>query len=67
MSDTTKKVRTQNDRGPESPKPEAAGSTLTSTRENTDRLFAAASKTFMSLTQDNSHEFLRRSRQTGGQ
>lgn len=40
---------------------------LSGTRAETNRLFAAASKSFESLMQNNSHEFLRQSRQTGGQ
>ncbi len=40
---------------------------LSTTRADTNRLFAAASKSFESLMQSNSHEFLRQSRQTGGQ
>ena len=41
-------------------------SSLTDTRTEVDRLFAIASKSFESMT-ENSQEFLRRSRQTGGQ
>ena len=41
-------------------------SSLTDTRTEIDRLFAIASKSFESMT-ENSQEFLRRSRQTGGQ
>jgi len=41
-------------------------SSLTGTRTEVDRLFAIASKSFESMT-ENSQEFLRRSRQTGGQ
>ena len=40
---------------------------LTKTRAEMDRLFAAATKSFESMTEGNSKEFLRRSRQTGGQ
>ena len=45
---------------------DSAGSSLTDTRTEVDRLFAIASKSFESMT-ENSQEFLRRSRQTGGQ
>ena len=45
---------------------DSAGSSLTDTRTEVDRLFAIASKSFESMT-ENSPEFLRRSRQTGGQ
>ena len=45
---------------------DSTGSSLTDTRTEVDRLFAIASKSFESMT-ENSQEFLRRSRQTGGQ
>ena len=40
---------------------------LSKTRAEVDKLFAVASKSFQSMTEGNSQEFLRRSRQTGGQ
>lgn len=46
---------------------DAENDALASTRAETERLFATASKAFESLAQTDSHEFLRRSRQTGGQ
>lgn len=44
-----------------------ADDSLTEMRADVDRLFAVASKSFQSMTEGNSQEFLRRSRQTGGQ
>lgn len=40
---------------------------LEAARAETDRLFAVAARSFEAMTQNDSHEFLRRSRQTGGQ
>ncbi len=51
-------------------KPQADGnaaSTLGNTRVETDRLFAEAAKSFESMSDGDSQEFLLRSRQTGGQ
>ena len=64
----SEKQRTVQDRL-ESPRPDAdpEGGALASTRAQTERLFATASKAFETLSQNDSHEFLRRSRQTGGQ
>jgi len=44
-----------------------AADSLAETRADVDRLFAVASKSFQSMTEGNSQEFLKRSRQTGGQ
>ena len=46
---------------------DSTASSLPDTRAEMDRLFALASKSFKSMTEGNSQEFLRRSRQTGGQ
>lgn len=43
------------------------GGALADRRAETDRLFAVAEKSFAAMTQSNSREFLKRSRQTGGQ
>lgn len=40
---------------------------LTDVRAETDRLFAAAAESFKAMSQGSSQDFLRRSRQTGGQ
>ena len=42
-------------------------SPLTDARAEVDRLFAVAAKSFENMSEGNSQEFLRRSRQTGGQ
>jgi hypothetical protein len=44
-----------------------AENSLTDARAEMDRLFALASKSFESIVDGDSQEFLRRSRQTGGQ
>lgn len=44
-----------------------ASDALSDARAEADRLFAVASRSFEAMTQNDSHEFLRRSRQTGGQ
>ena len=49
------------------PGDDGTDNSLTDTRAEMDRLFAVASKSFTSMTEGNSQEFLRRSRQTGGQ
>ena len=43
------------------------GGNLSEQRAATDRLFAIAEKSFAAMAQGDSREFLRRSRQTGGQ
>jgi len=43
------------------------GSTLAVERAETDRLFSVAAESFKAMSQGDSREFLRRSRQTGGQ
>jgi hypothetical protein len=49
------------------PGDDSTESSLTGTRAEMDRLFAVASKSFASMSEGNPEEFLRRSRQTGGQ
>lgn len=65
---TSKGQRERQDRI-EQPKPgEGDGGTgLSETRAETDRLFAVAARSFEAMSQGDSREFLRRSRQTGGQ
>lgn len=46
---------------------DSTGSSVMDARAEMDRLFAVASKSFASMTEGKSQEFLRRSRQTGGQ
>jgi hypothetical protein len=45
----------------------SAANTLGNARSETDRLFAEATKSFESMSEGDSQEFLERSRQTGGQ
>jgi len=65
MSNDTKQRNSQRD-GPKGAQVESDGSALADTRSEMDRLFAAAAKSFDSMS-ENSREFLRRSTQTGGQ
>ena len=52
----------------ESAVPDAdSASVLSNTRTEIDRMFATAAKSFESLTSGDSNEFLKKSRQTGGQ
>ncbi len=67
MSKATKQRTTPNDIKVEAQADGSATGTLTDTRVEMDRLFAVASKSFETMTEGNSQEFLRRSRQTGGQ
>ncbi len=67
MNKTTKQRATLHDIETKAPDEDSTASSLTDTRAAMDRLFAVASKSFESMTEGNSREFLRRSRQTGGQ
>ena len=46
---------------------DADSTRLAETRAQTDRLFEVAARSFAAMSQGDSHEFLRRSQQTGGQ
>ena len=67
MNKATKQRRKVSDNEAQVPDADGAENSLTDTRAEVDRLFAVASKSFKSMSEGNSHEFLRRSRQTGGQ
>ena len=67
MSNATRQRATRSDIEAKAPSEGGTSSSLTDTRAEMDRLFAVASKSFESMTEGNSQEFLRRSRQTGGQ
>ncbi len=67
MNKTTKQRATLGDIEAKAPDEGSERSSLPDTRARMDRLFAVASKSFESMTEGNSQEFLRRSRQTGGQ
>jgi hypothetical protein len=68
MSNNSNQKSTQSENKPQANESAPDGdASLSSARTETNRLFAAASKSFESLMENNSHEFLRQSRQTGGQ
>ena len=67
MNKTTKQWATPGDIEAKAPDEGSTASSLTDTRAEMDRLFAVASKSFESMSEGDSREFLRRSRQTGGQ
>ncbi len=67
MSNATKQRVTIDDTRAQASGDDGTANSLTDARVEVDRLFAVASKSFKSMTEGNSQEFLRRSRQTGGQ
>ena len=67
MNKATKQRRKVSENEAQVPDEGSAGNSLTATRAEMDRLFAVASKSFKSMSEGDSREFLRRSRQTGGQ
>ena len=67
MSNTTRQRATRDELTVQATGGGGTADSLTNTRADVDRLFAVASKSFQSMTEGNSQEFLRRSRQTGGQ
>ncbi len=67
MSNTTRQRAALADSQIKMPDESGAAAALTDTRAKTDHLFAVAAESFKSMTEGNSQEFLRRSRQTGGQ
>jgi len=67
MNETTRQRATTGEVRTQAPDDGSATSSLTDVRAEADGLFAVAAKSFASMTEDNSQEFLKRSRQTGGQ
>lgn len=67
MSNATKQRVTIDDTRAQASGDDGTANSLTDARVEVDHLFAVASKSFKSMTEGNSQEFLRRSRQTGGQ
>lgn len=67
MSKTSRQRVTAGDIRAQAPTDGTTSSSLTDARADTDRLFAVAARSFASMSEDNSEEFLKRSRQTGGQ
>jgi len=67
MNETTRQQTTPGDVATRPEQHDGEGSQLADARAETDRLFAVASESFAAMAESNSQEFLRRSRQTGGQ
>jgi len=67
MSNETRQQTTNRDLRSQGPNGDGTAESLSATRDEVDRLIAVASESFRSMTEGNSQEFLRRSRQTGGQ
>lgn len=67
MSKDTKQRTTTSDVNDGAPDDGNAPGKLTDTRAEMDRLFAVAAKSFEAMSEGNSQEFLKSSRQTGGQ
>ncbi len=67
MNKTTKQRRKVGDNEAQAPDAGGEENSLADTRAEMNHLFAVASESFKSMSEGNSHEFLRRSRQTGGQ
>ena len=66
MSNKVKQRKTNNIEV--NPNPDgSAANTLDNAQSETDRLFAEATKSFESMSEGDSQEFLERSQQTGGQ
>ena len=67
MSNTTRHRESVADNPATSGAAEGAGRSLRATRADVDRLFAVAAKSFQSMSEGNSQDFLARSRQTSGE
>jgi len=67
MNETTRQRATAGDMRAQGPSDDGHTSTLTAARANTDRLYDVAKKSFASMSEKNSEEFMKRSTQTGGQ
>ena len=67
MNEATKQRTMPDDLRAQGPGGDDAADALTDKRAEVDRLFAVAAMSFQSMTEGDSQEFLRRSRQTGGQ
>lgn len=67
MSENGQLRTSQDDAGSADAQDDGDAGSLASRRAETDRLFAAAEKSFAAIAQHDSMDFLRRSRQTGGQ
>lgn len=67
MNETTRQRATALEIRTQAPDDGSSESSLSDARAGADGLFAVAEKSFASMSENNSQEFLRRSRQTGGQ
>ena len=67
MGNTTRQRSTHADSHSQVPDEGGAPASLADTRADMDGLFAVAARSFETMTEGDSQEFLRRSRQTGGQ